>query len=124
MNGPSYFDGAAQEAAKIIIAPEADGGVALSVMAALRTIYDPEIPVNVYDLGLIYEIHVKTQGCVEIAMTLTAPGCPVASEIVRMVEETVAAVDGVSRVAVRLVFDPPWDRSRMSEDALLELGLI
>jgi FeS assembly SUF system protein len=94
------------------------------IIAALRTVFDPEIPVNVYDLGLIYRIAHQGGGLVEIDMTLTAPGCPVASEIVRMVEEAVQAVAGVSSVKVVLVFEPPWDKSRMSEDVALELGLL
>lgn len=95
-----------------------------SVIAALRTVYDPEIPVNIYDLGLVYRISHQGGGAVEIDMTLTAPGCPVASEIVRMVEEAVSSVDGVQSVKVTLVFEPPWDKSRMSEDVALELGLL
>ena len=95
-----------------------------SVIAALRTVYDPEIPVNVYDLGLIYRIAHQGGGAIEIDMTLTAPGCPVASEIVRMVEEAVQSVDGVVSVTVTLVFEPPWDKSRMSEETALELGLL
>lgn len=95
-----------------------------SVIAALRTVYDPEIPVNVYDLGLVYRIAHEGGGAVEIDMTLTAPGCPVASEIVRMVEDAVQAVDGVASVKVTLVFEPPWDKSRMSEETALELGLL
>lgn len=93
------------------------------VIAALRTVLDPEIPVNIYDLGLIYRIDLKDQ-FVEIDMTLTAPGCPVAGEILGWVEKAVGGVDGVGGVKVNLVFDPPWDRSRMSEDVQLELGLL
>ncbi|MGJ4946290.1 iron-sulfur cluster assembly protein [Bradyrhizobium sp. HKCCYLS1011] len=95
-----------------------------SIIAALRTVYDPEIPVNIYDLGLVYRVAHQGGGAVEIDMTLTAPGCPVASEIVRMVEDAVQAVDGVHTVKVTLVFEPPWDKSRMSEDVALELGLL
>ncbi|WP_035982575.1 iron-sulfur cluster assembly protein [Bradyrhizobium sp. STM 3843] len=95
-----------------------------SIIAALRTVYDPEIPVNIYDLGLVYRVAHQGGGAVEIDMTLTAPGCPVASEIVRMVEDAVQAVGGVHTVKVRLVFEPPWDKSRMSEDVALELGLL
>jgi len=95
-----------------------------SIIAALRTVFDPEIPVNVYDLGLIYRIAHPGGGAVEIDMTLTAPGCPVASEIVRMVEEAVETVHGVRSVKVTLVFEPPWDKSRMSEDVALDLGLL
>ena len=94
------------------------------IVAALRTVFDPEIPVNVYDLGLIYRIEPKDHGIVEIDMTLTAPGCPVAGEMLSSVQNAVATVEGVGDVTVNLVFDPPWDKSRMSEDVQLELGLI
>jgi FeS assembly SUF system protein len=94
------------------------------IIAALRTVHDPEIPVNIYDLGLIYRIEPKDQGLLEIDMTLTAPGCPVAGEMLKWVENAVASVEGVGQVDVNLVFDPPWDKSRMSEDVQLELGLI
>lgn len=94
------------------------------IVAALRTVHDPEIPVNVYDLGLIYRIEPKDAGLLEIDMTLTAPGCPVAGEMLTWVEKAVIAVDGVDKVAVHLVFDPPWDSSRMSDDVKLELGLL
>ncbi|MFG1461864.1 DUF59 domain-containing protein [Xanthobacter sp. DSM 24535] len=94
------------------------------IIAALRTVFDPEIPVNVYDLGLIYRIAPTLDGHVEIDMTLTAPGCPVAGEFLGWVEKAVAGVDEISSVKVNLVFDPPWDSSRMSEDVQLELGLL
>jgi len=94
------------------------------IIAALRTVHDPEIPVNIYDLGLIYRIEPKDQGLVKIDMTLTAPGCPVAGEMLKWVEAAVGGVEGVGTVDVSLVFDPPWDKSRMSEDVQLELGLI
>jgi FeS assembly SUF system protein len=94
------------------------------IIAALRTVFDPEIPVNVYDLGLIYRIEPKDHGLVEIDMTLTAPGCPVAGEMLSWVQKAADTVDGVGEVTVNLVFDPPWDKSRMSEDVQLELGLI
>ncbi|MCI0468297.1 MAG: SUF system Fe-S cluster assembly protein [Beijerinckiaceae bacterium] len=93
------------------------------VISALRTVFDPEIPLNIYDLGLIYRIDVKDSGVVEIVMTLTAPGCPVAGEMLGSVSRAVSSVDGVTDVKVDLVFDPPWDQSRMSEEARLELGL-
>ena len=95
-----------------------------AIIAALRTVQDPELPVNIYDLGLIYRIETKEQGRVEIDMTLTAPGCPVAGEIVSWVQKAVNDVGGIESVKVNLVFDPPWDKSRMSEDVQLELGLI
>lgn len=102
----------------------ASGGLTDQIIAALRTVHDPEIPVNIYDLGLIYRIEPKNRGLIEIDMTLTAPGCPVAGEMLKWVENAVAGVAGVGRVDVNLVFDPPWDKSRMSEDVQLELGLI
>lgn len=94
------------------------------IVAALRTIYDPEIPLNIYDLGLIYNIDIDDQSAVEIEMTLTAPGCPVAGPLVRQVADVVGALDGVSRSHARLVWDPPWTQDRMSEEAQLELGLL
>lgn len=94
------------------------------IIAALRTVHDPEIPVNIYDLGLIYRIEPKAQGFVEIDMTLTAPGCPVAGEMLSWVQKAVQDVEGIDSVKVNLVFDPPWDKSRMSEDVQLELGLV
>jgi FeS assembly SUF system protein len=95
-----------------------------AVIQALRTVYDPEIPLNIYDLGLVYRIEWTGPGVLDIDMTLTAPGCPVAGEMTRGVEVAVASVDGVDQVHVNLVFDPPWDQSRMSEEAQLELGLM
>jgi FeS assembly SUF system protein len=92
------------------------------IIAALRTVHDPEIPVNIYDLGLIYKIEIKDNGIVNVVMTLTAPGCPVAGEMVSMVQRAVLGSAGVNLVTVDLVFDPPWDQSKMSEEAKLELG--
>lgn len=108
------------------LAPSEAGSSSLTerIIAALRTVHDPEIPVNIYDLGLIYRIEPKQRSRVEIDMTLTAPGCPVAGEMVKMVQTAVIGVEGVGTVDVNLVFDPPWDKSRMSEDVQLELGLI
>ena len=94
------------------------------VEAALRTIFDPEIPVNIYELGLIYGLDVSNTGEVDIRMTLTAPNCPAAGALPAEVEDKVQAVDGVTDVRVELVWDPPWDQSRMSESARLELGLM
>jgi FeS assembly SUF system protein len=94
------------------------------IEAALRQVYDPEIPVNIYELGLIYGIDVSAEGVVGIRMTLTAPNCPAASAMPAEIESRVAALDGVKDVAVELVWDPPWDQSRMSEAAKLELGLL
>ena len=94
------------------------------IIAALRTVHDPEIPVNIYDLGLIYRIDANQHGVVDIDMTLTAPGCPVAGEMMNWVRTAVSDVDGIESVKVNLVFDPPWDKSKMSEDVQLELGLL
>ncbi|MFG1301362.1 DUF59 domain-containing protein [Xanthobacter sp. V3C-3] len=95
-----------------------------AIITALRTVTDPEIPVNIYDLGLIYRIEVKDEGVVEIDMTLTAPGCPVAGQMLGWVQEAVGVVPGVATVQMKLVFDPPWDKSRMSDEVQLELGLL
>ena len=95
-----------------------------AIVKALKTVYDPEIPVNVYDLGLIYTIDVDDEHNVQIDMTLTAPGCPLADFIMEDVRMKVEAVEGVKRVAVNLVFEPAWNREMMSEEALLELGFL
>lgn len=92
------------------------------IIEALREVYDPEIPVNIYDLGLIYNIDIDGRGAVDIDMTLTAPGCPVAATFPGVVEDAVMQVQGVSTAHVELVWEPPWDMDRMSEDAKLELG--
>lgn len=89
----------------------------------LRTIYDPEIPVNIYDLGLIYRLDIDPSGVVSIDMTLTAPGCPVAQTFPGKVAEEVRQVEGVKDCVLELVWDPPWDRNRLSEAARLQLGL-
>jgi len=94
------------------------------IIAALRNVYDPEIPVNVYDLGLIYEIQADADGVVFVKMTLTAPNCPIADEVVAQVQEAVADVPGVKEVQVDLVFEPEWTTDRMSEEAKLELGML
>ena len=94
-----------------------------NVIEALKTVYDPEIPVNIYDLGLIYEVRIDGSH-VDIDMTLTAPGCPVAHTFPGMVERSVELVDGVGSAAVELVWDPPWTPELISEAARLELGLV
>lgn len=95
-----------------------------NVIAALQAIFDPEIPVNIYDLGLIYSIDITEAGEASVKMTLTAPGCPVAATFPGEVQRKIAAVEGITRATVELVWDPPWTRDRMSESAMLELGLI
>jgi FeS assembly SUF system protein len=94
------------------------------VLEALKTVRDPEIPVNLVDLGLIYELIVNKDGIVYVEMTLTAPSCPVAGELPGQVKEAIETVEGVNDVRVKLVWSPPWDKDRMSEEAKLELGLI
>lgn len=100
-----------------------DETLSARALDAIRTIYDPEIPVNIVDLGLIYGVTV-VDDVVEVTMTLTAPACPVAGEVVRQVAEKSAGVPGAGRSQVHLVWDPPWSQSKMSEEALLELGLL
>jgi Predicted metal-sulfur cluster biosynthetic enzyme len=95
-----------------------------AIIEALRSVYDPEIPVNVFDLGLIYGLTVAVNGDVDIDMTLTAPACPVAGELPAAVADTVAQVDGVGKVSVRLVWEPRWSPERMSEDARLAIGFV
>ena len=94
-----------------------------SIVKALKTVYDPEIPVDVYELGLIYRVEIKPQGKIEIDMTLTAPGCPVAEYMPIWVEEAVRPLPGVRDVQVQMVFEPPWDMSRMSEEARVALNM-
>jgi FeS assembly SUF system protein len=94
------------------------------VVNLLKNTFDPEIPVNVYDLGLIYKIDVDDYNQVEITMTLTAPNCPMADELLVEIKEKTEAIPGVKGVAINLTFDPPWDKDMMSEEAMLELGLL
>jgi FeS assembly SUF system protein len=94
------------------------------VVDTLKTIYDPEIPVNILDLGLIYKIDVDEDRSVMIDMTLTAPNCPIAGDIIAQVKERVELIEEVTEVFVNLTFDPPWDPARMTEEAKLELGLL
>lgn len=93
------------------------------IIAALKTVYDPEIPSDIYELGLIYRVDISDERHVTIDMTLTAPGCPVAGEMPGWVENAVASVDGVGQVKVNLVFDPPWTVERMSDEAKLALNM-
>ena len=94
------------------------------IIAMLKTVFDPEIPVNVYDLGLIYKIDVEESGTVSIDMTLTAPNCPAADFIMEDVRQKVESVQGVNAATVNLVFEPEWDKDMMSEEAKLELGFL
>ena len=90
---------------------------------ALKTVYDPEIPVDIYELGLIYEINIEINGDIKLVMTLTAPGCPVAGILPQQVADAAASVEGTGEIEVTLVWDPPWDTEKMSEDAKLALGM-
>lgn len=94
------------------------------IVATLKCIYDPEIPLNIYDLGLIYDIAIDDEAVVDVTMTLTAPGCPVADILVREVADRVGLVPGVKHSHVQLSWDPPWTKENMSEAAMLELGLL
>jgi FeS assembly SUF system protein len=105
------------------IPPEELERLHADLVAALKTVFDPEIPVDIYELGLIYRLEVDDDRNVEIDMTLTAPGCPVAGEMPGWVENAVSAVPGVGQVKVKLVFDPPWDMSRMTDEARLALNM-
>jgi FeS assembly SUF system protein len=94
------------------------------IVKVLKTIYDPEIPVDIYELGLIYEVKIGAEGHVDIEMTLTSPNCPVADSLPREVEDKVEALDQVEGCTVNIVFDPAWDKDMMSEEAKLELGFL
>jgi FeS assembly SUF system protein len=104
--------------------PDRDSDLEMRVVEQLRTIYDPEIPVNIYDLGLIYELEADTSGNVRVVMTLTTPHCPVAESMPGEVELKIRDVEGVNDVKVELVWDPPWDQTMLSEAARLELGFL
>ena len=93
------------------------------LIEAIRTVYDPEIPVNIYDLGLVYEVTISTKGEVIVRMTLTAPACPVAGELPQWVADAIEQIEGTGEVEVHLVWEPPWDQSMMTEDAKLALGI-
>lgn len=94
------------------------------IIAALKQIYDPEIPVDIFELGLIYEVKIKDHGEVEIDMTLTSPNCPVAESLPQDVKNKIESVPGVAECTVHIVFDPPWTKDMMSEEAQLELGFL
>jgi FeS assembly SUF system protein len=125
MSGETEMQDRAAGTAPTDAAPAAAGApTEAAVVEALKTVYDPEIPVDIYELGLIYDIGIEPEGKVAIKMTLTAPGCPVAGTMPQMVEDAIRAkVPGVNEVEVELVWDPPWDFTRMSEAARLELNM-
>lgn len=105
------------------LSPEEIERLSTQIIAALKTVYDPEIPVDIYELGLVYRIEIDDDRNVEMDMTLTAPGCPVAGDMLGWAENAVSSVEGVAQVKVNLVFTPPWDISRMSEEAKIALNM-
>ncbi len=119
-----YLDGFLAQTPTDTAPGEPGGALYEAVIDALREIFDPEIPVNIYDLGLIYGVEVSPEGAVVVAMTLTTPHCPVAESMPGEVEMRVAAVPGVRDAEVNLVWDPPWDPAKMSDEAKLELGML
>jgi FeS assembly SUF system protein len=119
-----YLDGFLKAQPQDVAAGEPGGAIYDGVIAALKDIFDPEIPVNIYDLGLIYGVEVDDAGGVAVTMTLTTPHCPVAESMPGEVELRVGAVPGVRDCEVNLVWDPPWDPAKMSDEARLELGML
>ena len=119
-----YLDGFLAEKPQAVGVGEPGGDIYEGVVAALKEIFDPEIPVNIYDLGLIYGVEVADEAHVVVTMTLTTPHCPVAESMPAEVELRVSAVPGVRDAEVNLVWDPPWDPQKMSDDAKLELGML
>jgi FeS assembly SUF system protein len=113
----------ASQTAAMIADPEKSAALEPRIVQALSTVFDPEIPVNIYDLGLIYDVIVDASSAVGIRMTLTAPACPAAQVLPGQVRNAVAQVPGVTEVKVDIVWDPPWDRDRMSDAAKLQLGM-
>jgi len=105
------------------LAPQELEALTVILVAALKTVYDPEIPVDIYELGLIYKVDVADNKDIAVDMTLTAPGCPVAGEMPNMVREALEKVEGIGTVTVNMTFDPPWTPERMSEEARLELNM-
>lgn len=100
------------------------GSLETQIIDMLKTIFDPEIPVNIYDLGLVYKIDISKEKKIDISMTLTAPNCPMADDIVAEVYQKVGDITGVKKVEVQLTFDPPWDKDMISEEGQLELGFL
>lgn len=112
-----------QTAKETKLPPEEIDRMTDDIIAALKTVFDPEIPVDIYELGLIYRVEIHDDRQVEVTMTLTAPGCPVAGEMPKWVEDAVSAVPGVMGVSVNMTFDPPWGPDRMSDDARVALNM-
>lgn len=94
------------------------------IIKALKTVYDPEIPVDIYELGLIYDVHISDEGAVKVVMTLTTPNCPVAETLPQEVKEKIAGVEGINKVDLELTFEPTWTKDMMSEEARFELGIL
>ena len=107
-----------------ILTPIEIGLIELQVIEAAKSVYDPEIPVNIYELGLIYDVKVENSGFVGVVMTLTAPGCPAAGSLPLEVEDAIRGIGGVTDVKLDIVWDPPWTIDRMTDEAKLELGLL
>jgi len=120
---PAAEEGARPEISGSALPAEELARLTDDIVAALKTVYDPEIPADIYELGLIYRVDVDDERNVAVDMTLTAPGCPVAGEMPVWVENAVASVPGVKAVTVNMVFDPPWDQSRMSDEARVALDM-
>jgi FeS assembly SUF system protein len=123
LEGPESLPNEPQWLFDLAIPEDERGRLTDDIVASLKTVFDPEIPCDIYELGLIYKVDVGEDRLVKIDMTLTAPGCPVASELTRSVEAAVDAVPGVLGIDVRMVFDPPWDQGRMSDEARISLDL-
>ena len=123
-NQTAATDDALAEGAPLISPSSTDHPLFGEVIQAIKSVYDPEIPVNIYDLGLIYRVSISDENAVEVDMTLTAPGCPVAGEIPGWVADAIEPVPGIKQVDVEIVWDPPWDMSRLSDEARLELGML
>jgi FeS assembly SUF system protein len=113
-----------ESATPVKLGPDEIEALRQGAIEALHTVYDPEIPVDIYELGLIYDLNIDDGGNVDVKMTLTAPGCPVAGSMPDMVKEALERVESIGKIDVELVWDPPWDKDRMSEAAQLTLGMI
>jgi FeS assembly SUF system protein len=123
LEGPETFPNEPQWLFDVSVHEDERARLTSDIIAALKTVFDPEIPCDIYELGLIYKVDIGEDRLVNIDMTLTAPGCPVASELVRFVDAAVGAVPGVLGVDVKMVFDPPWDQGRMSDEARISLDM-
>jgi FeS assembly SUF system protein len=121
---PTHPDNRQKDPASTPATPSGAEDIREKVIEQLRTVYDPEIPVDIYQLGLVYDVRVDDEGAAVVQMTLTSPMCPVAEELPIEVEAKARSVEGVTSVHIDLVWDPPWDPSKMSEAARLELGMI